>query len=370
MTQVSDVAILGAGAVGCATAYFLARQGVKVTVLEREAAGSGASGYALGLLNPLTGAGIPGPAQPFAEAAFKMHRELWPLLKEEADTNFHGTMVPHLELCIADDEVHEGQEEMRRWAKVDGFSARWLEPEQVLNLEPRITQEVSGAVLVENLGSLDSYRYTRALAEAAERHGAEFVRDQVVGLRSQANRVTAVAFNGGEFACDATVVALGPWSGQAAQWLGVDVPVGPLKGQILHLEGQDPPLPYHVTGPVSIVQKSDGMLWVGSTEEEAGFDLNTTAQARQFLMRGVLRMFPGLAEARLVRQTACLRPVTPDLQPILGQAPGWDGVYLATGAAKKGILYSPAMGRAVADMITTGHTSLPIAPFAPERFVA
>ncbi len=77
---------------------------------------------------------------------------------------------------------------------------------------------------------------------------------------------------------------------------------------------------------------------------------------------------PEIAEARLVLHTACLRPVTPDWLPIVGRAPGWDNVYLATGAGKKGILLSPAMGKAVADLITQDSTELSVEQFSPERF--
>ena len=81
------------------------------------------------------------------------------------------------------------------------------------------------------------------------------------------------------------------------------------------------------------------------------------------------RMMPAVAEARVVQQTACLRPVTPDWLPIVGRAPGWDDVYLATGAGRKGILLSPAIGKSVADLIVDGATDLSIDPCTPERFV-
>jgi glycine/D-amino acid oxidase-like deaminating enzyme len=77
---------------------------------------------------------------------------------------------------------------------------------------------------------------------------------------------------------------------------------------------------------------------------------------------------PAMADATLVEHTACLRPVTPDWLPIIGRAPGWENAYVATGGAKKGILLATGMGKAIADLITTGSTALPIAPYAPERF--
>ncbi len=370
MSGPPHVVVLGAGVVGCATAYYLSRRGVKVTVVEREAIGSCASGFALGLLSPLTGTGIPGPMAPFAEAAFKTHSELWPALQDETGMDLQVRLMPHLEVFIDGPDADEHRAEVEHWSGVSGFSTRWLSADEVRALEPRLAPDVHSGVLVENVVMLDSYRYTLALAQAAERHGAHMASGEVLGLVSEGRRVMGVRLRQGEIACDSVVLALGPWSGQASAWLGFDVPVKPLKGQIIYLEGGDPSFPYHMHGPCSVVQKADGMVWVGATEEPVGFDDKTTDEARDYLMHRALKMIPCLEQRKLLRQTACLRPVTPDSQPIVGEAPGWDGVFLATGTEKKGILISPAVGQAVADLIIDGETSLPIEPFAPERFAA
>ena len=369
MSNGADVAVIGAGVAGCAAAYYLAREGVKVKIVEREAVGSGASGYAVGVVNPLIGTGVPGPAQLLGEAAFKQHMQLWPLLEDETGVDIQARLVPHLQLCMAEEEAREAQAEMTRWAEAEGFDARWLGADEVRSLEPRVASAVLGAVLLESIGVLDSYRFTLALARAAERHGAEIVHGRVVGLESDGGRLS-LTLDSGPIACDAVVVAMGPWSGEASQWLGFQVPVAPLKGQILHLEAPDAPLTYHIEGPGQVLQKADGMVWIGPTEEPAGgFDLTTTDEAREGLMGRALRTMPCLSELSLVQQTACLRPVTPDRLPWVGRAPGWEGVYLATGGEKKGILLGPAMGQAIADLIIRGSTSLPVRPFGVERFL-
>ena len=370
MAQTADVVVLGAGVAGCAAAYYLAREGLKVTVVERDGIGSGASGYAMGLLQPLSGAGVPGVAQPFSEASFKMHPQLWESLREEAaDVDFQAGMVPHMALCMSAEDIPGQRRQMARWSEADGFSTRWLGPEEVRVMEPRIASQVVGAVLLEDLGILDSHRFTLALASAAESHGATFLTGEAVGLESEGDRLTAVTLRNGRVACASTVLALGPWSGMAADWLGMAVPIVPFKGQVLRLKELLPPLRHHLATDCAIVQKADGMVWVGSTEEEdAGFDDAVTAEARDDLIGRALEIMPAIGGLEVVRQTACLRPLSPDRLPILGRVPGWQGVYLATGAGKKGILYGPAMGRSVADLITRGKTSLPIEPFAPERF--
>ena len=99
-----------------------------------------------------------------------------------------------------------------------------------------------------------------------------------------------------------------------------------------------------------------------------GFNKQLPESARQSIMAGALRVMPDLAQARLVLHTACLRPVTADWLPIVGWAPGWDNVFLTTGAGKKGILLSPGMGKATADLLTQGRTDISIGPCSPQRF--
>ena len=87
-------------------------------------------------------------------------------------------------------------------------------------------------------------------------------------------------------------------------------------------------------------------------------------------MASLLKMLPSLADAQLVRQTACLRPLSSDREPVLGRVPGWENAYIATGAGRKGIVLGPAMGKAVADLVTTGATEIPIDAYDPGRFGA
>ena len=147
------------------------------------------------------------------------------------------------------------------------------------------------------------------------------------------------------------------------------LPVDPLKGEILRMELQGRALGQDILGSDAYLRpKPDGLVWCGTTEEWRGFDAAPSDSARKSILEGAIRLMPDMAQATLVEHTACLRPVTPDWLPIIGRAPGCDNVYLATGAGKKGILLSPAMGKAVADLITEGVTGLSIAPFDPERF--
>ena len=368
MARTTDVAVIGGGIAGCAAAYYLAHEGLDVSVIDHQGVGNAASGYALGLLNPLSGALIPGGLAAFALEAFHEHRRIWPRLREESSIDFQGRMVPHLETVLDESDMPALREEMERWEVTEGFSAQWVEGRDVASLDGRLSNEIAGAVLLESLGIVDSRLLTRALMDAAAQVGASVIEERAIGIDWQDERAVRVVTNEGGFSCSAVVIASGAWTGQIREWTGLDVPVTPLKGQIVRLEGLRPPLEYHVAGPGAAVQKADGKLWIAATEEEAGFALDLTDEARERLIENAARVLPCVRQARLLEQTACLRPKTPDALPIIGKAPGRENVYVTTGAGKKGIMLAPAMGKAIADLIVRGETSLSLDGFGPERF--
>ncbi len=368
MERPTDVAVIGGGIAGCAAAYYLACEGLDVSVIDHRGVGNAASGYALGLLNPLSGALIPGRLSAFALEAFDEHRRLWPVLEEESSVDFQGRMVPHLETVLDESDVPALQKEMERWEATEGFSAEWLETQDVAPLDGRLSHEIVGAVLLESLGIVDSRMLTRALMDAARRRGACVIEEQAVGVDWQDDTAVRVVTNDDKVSCGAVVIATGAWSGQIREWTGLDVPVTPLKGQIVRLEGLRPPLEYHVAGPGAAVQKVDGKLWVAATEEEAGFNLEITPEAHERLIENAAHVLPCVRQARVLEQTACLRPRTPDALPIIGKAPDRENLYVTTGAGKKGIMLAPAMGKAIADLLARGETSLSIDDFGPERF--
>jgi glycine oxidase len=116
--------------------------------------------------------------------------------------------------------------------------------------------------------------------------------------------------------------------------------------------------------------KPDGLVWAGTTEEDAGFDETTTTDARDSIMASLIKMLPAMADAQLVQQTACLRPMSDDGLLVLGPVPGWEGVYAATGGARTGIALGPAKGRIATDLVTTGGSDIPIDAFDPGRFAS
>ncbi len=371
MKRVTEVAIVGGGAAGCSVAYHLAKAGIKSTIIEREGIASQASGFSAGGLNPLQGAGIPGPLGPFAMESFLMHLEMFGELQSGTGISYDGRIISLVKVAFDEAGLPELQDTFDIFTGADdAFEAQLLEPKDVMEWDLRVAPDVIRGVHARGNAALDSYKYTLALVQAGEKLGVTVRSGTVRGLERTNGRVTGVLLGEGVLSCDAVVVAMGPWSREAEAWLDTTIPVDPLKGEILRVELPDRRLSPDLSGAAgSFHPKPDGQVFCGSTEAWQGFDREPSDAARQNITTDSVRLMPDMAQARLILHTACLRPVTADWLPIIGLAPGHENVYLATGAGKKGVLLSPGIGKAVADLISHGETPLSIGPFDPQRFV-
>ena len=365
-----DVIVVGGGIVGCLTAYLLAKQGVKVTILEADSVGSHASGFAFGGLGPLDGSGIPDPLLDFSVWCFQRHSTLARELREVTgiDTQFH--FRDRLNLAFNQQEVNSYREDLKWQRQVKGFKAEWLEPPEALKVEPRANPEYLGAAYFQGTGAVEAYRYNLAAAQAGEKLGVEMAQRRVSGLLSRGDRCLGVTFGNSQMEAQAVVLAMGPWSGQVSSWCHFNVPVTPLKGQIIRLQLPTDPMRVSLNYRGSYAaSKPDGLIWAGTTEEQAGFDETITLAARDKIMGDLLKMAPSLSEAELVQQTACLRPLSSDGLPIVGKVPGWQNLYLGTGGGRKGILWSAGMGYGLADLVLKGNSEVPaLAHLDPARF--
>ena len=372
MVETAEVVIVGGGIVGCAIAFALAKRGVRATIIEKDTVGSGASGLAAGLLNPLDGRDTSGPLEALSIRSFQMHANLVEEVRSEAGVDAQFRTGSYLWVAFDDVEVEGVRWVLQSAQGREGFPSRGLDRQEVMSLEPRVSPLVVEGMSMGGLGQVESNLYTLGLARAAESHGATIRQGAVHGLKGFKGRVTGVMLEGEEVACENVVLAIGPWTGEIERSLGVPMPVEPLKGQILRLESKEPPLAHvlYRAGGGYVASKPDGLIWAGTTEERVGFDDSPTAEARASIMKRTVEIVPDLSKAAMVLQTACLRPASQDGLPILGDVLGWEGVYVATGAGRKGILLAPAMAQAIADLVTTGHTELPIAPLSPGRFVS
>ncbi|MBI4202216.1 MAG: FAD-binding oxidoreductase [Chloroflexi bacterium] len=371
MSISAEVVVVGAGSIGCATAYALARQGAKVIVLDREAPGAGASFHATGLLPPWQASTDPA-LNALYDASLRLSRELFPRLQEETGIPLLYQVGEGLRVALRDDQVPLGRE-LAAAPGLAGAGLAYLDAGEARRLEPRLSPDILGGLWCDGFLQVDSYRYTLALAQAAEGLGVQFQTAYVTGLERQGRRLRGLQTPTGVIPCDRAVLALGAWSAGAGAWLGMPVPVRPVKGQNMRLRWEGAPLPY-LMGQIGwghLIQRGDGYLSAGSTEEEGmGLDASTTAEARDRLMKHALAVMPCLETAQVVQQFAGPRPVSQDGLPIMGPATTLEGVFLNTGHGYSGIFLAAASGRHVADLVMEGRSSIAAPdPFLPARFL-
>ena len=371
------ISIVGGGIAGCSTAYYLTQAGHDVTLFERDSLASHASGFALGGLIPSIGGPPDDPYGVLSRYSIELHRELAEQLTGHAGGRLGDGGGGNLDflrkpsLMLVKDRAEE--ESMRRvygqYAEDHTLDIRWLNFGEFSHIEARISSTVLGALYVSEAYEVDPYKLTLALWQAAEQQGARLVNRVVTAIAVSRDRVSGVVTKDGTTDADAVVVAAGPWSSEMLAGLGVSAPVTPLKGQIIRLDAPGPPPKVSLWWDHDYATaKADGLLWVGTTEEEVGFDDSTTDAARDRIISSAVEMLPYLEDAELVQQTACLRPVTPDGAPIIDAEAGPDGLVVVTGAGRQGIMLGPSMGIAAAALATGAEPPIDVSAFSLARF--
>lgn len=365
-----DVIVVGGGAVGCATALELSKRGLAVTLVERDSVGSHASGFAYGGLYATTGIGIPGPVLGPAKEAVERHADLARELKDITGIDTEFRAAPSIDLAEDETEM-AGLRRDAEWQQREGFDAEVLSAGEVRSYEGSLSANVVGGLLQRSHFEVDSYRYTLALATACEKHGGVLRHGTVARILECGGRVSGVGFASGDtLAAGMVVLADGPWAATGEIDGVPKLPVRPMKGEILRLRFPGADFRYRVVSQGHYVaRKPDGLVWAGSTYEDAGFDDRPSKKARDSIMKGVLDLAPVLETAMIVQHTACLRPVSSDGLPVIGAAGDALGVYVVNGAGKKGILLSPVMASMVAGLVMGQPEEAPVpSEWSTERF--
>lgn len=357
ISRSSHVVVVGGGIIGTAVAYVLARSRIRVTLVEPDAFGAHASGKNPGNLNPILNAS---PSMiPFALDSFRRHLVLAEELAALGCERYALEPVQRILVALDETDCEKLESLSRLFDGREGFSARLLDSKALREREPRLSAEVLLGLLVLGNMSVDSRALTRTLAEGAERLGAELRRGRVRALATTDGRVKAVGLEGDEIPCDAVVLATGPWVAETQAWLGVTLPIEPVKGQMLKMRLPGAPLAYDFShGAISLYRRGKDEVWVGVTTEKAGPDESLTREGLQILRAGAERIMPEMARATLIEHCASVRPQAPSGLPILGRAPGCENAYVANGGGTKGVLLGPAIAQAIHDLLLTGRTPL------------
>ena len=337
-------------------------------MIERDELAAHASGHNAGGLNPLHGSCIPEPLGELALQSLQLHLEHWEHIGRLSGTGRGPEPVDRLDVAGDLAEAEALRARATLYNHVPGFSAQWLDTAALRALEPRMSAELPGALRSQGNHRVDPRRHTRAVFDAAGALGARIVHGAARGLRSADGRVTGVVLDAHTLPCDAVVIAPGPWGEQASAWLGIELAIEPVKGEMLVAElDAGPPATDIGCGPLGVYPIDGDRVLLGGTEDRAGWDETPSASARERILAGIAGLAPGLGEPRVIGQWAGLRPMTADGLPIVGIAPGPENACVATGAGRKGMLFSAGLGRAAAQLLMTGATDLAVGACTPGR---
>jgi glycine/D-amino acid oxidase-like deaminating enzyme len=347
---------------------------LKPTVIEADGIASGASGTSAGWLTPYSHE-CDAAMLALSPATLRLHAGLAETLPAVTGIDHGYRPGAYLRCAVSDTGVTELREFQAQRAS-EGVDMEWLSGEETRAMSPWITAEVIAGLRSDNEPTVDSYRLTMSALQAAEMNGARVISGRVIGLLSSSEGAASGVRleDGSEVHGGAVLLAMGPWSGEAATWLDHPVPVRPQRGQLVYLasptDGDGPELEVGlniVEHGGSLIRKRLSDTIVAASREFVGFDTSITTSARDELLLNAARLSDRIQNARISGQTACLRPYSADGRAYVGSVPGWDNAYLATGHSGEGIHYGPVTAAAVAGLIADGASEYDIAPLTPAR---
>ena len=383
-----DIVIIGGGIMGSAIAYYCAKKGRRVLVIERRDQASGSAGATDGVVGFHTKK--PGLQMELAVRSIA----LFPSLSEEL-----GVDIEYGDRCgglqpVEDQEQWELMEAMSSQQRASGVDIRMIGIDEARQIEPQLSPKLLGALYSPTSGKVNPIFLTFAFAAAAKRLGAVFLNEtEVTGILRDREKVLGVKTARAECPADQVVIAAGSWSAPVAEMAGVSIPIKPRKGQIVITEQIGHFMtttvqcarynmikfrPESITdetilrtgSSLSIEQTEDGAMVIGCTREFAGYDTENTLEGVEMIVRRAAQFFPALKDIHVIRTFAGLRPYTPDGSPLLGEMESLKGLYVAAGHEGDGIALAPITGVLMSELLVDGKTSFPLEPFSPNRFQA
>jgi glycine oxidase len=362
-----DVVIAGAGLIGGSIALELARVGLSVGLFDSREPGQESSWAGAGILSPAPESAAMIPLVPLAKASMSIYpefiREVEEISGQSAGYRPKGTLQAifsrdareELSTVIA---LHHGL----------GLKAEPLNPEDARELEPSLSEDLEAAVLRPDEASVDNRAMTQAVLEAARRSDVQFFSDSgAQAIRREGGRCAGLQLKNENIESKWTVIAAGCFSANI-EGVSAYAPVRPAKGQMIALRADHLEIERVLwSEKIYLVPRNDGRIIAGATVEYTGFEKALTAGGLEKVISGAIELSPGLAAARVEETWAGLRPDSPDHLPILGPT-DLDGLLIATGHFRGGILLTPITAKLVCEWVTQQRVSVEWDRFSPMRF--
>jgi len=364
----NDLVVIGAGIVGCAVAHELARRGASVEIVDDRPAGMGATQASAGMLAPYIEAREEGPLLDLTSRSLDLFDDFVARVSADSGVAVHYRRTGTLDVALQGEALRR-LETLRAVLSRRGVPAELVDRREAREWEPQLSDAVIGGLLIPSHGFVAAGELTRALVTAARRHGAQFMERGRVRRVSRDGTDLRVETDRGSLTGNGVVVAAGSWTGQIEIEGAPRAPVKPIRGQLLQLAWQGPPLRRATwSDRCYFVPWDDGTLLVGATVEDVGFDERTTVAGVRDLVEAATELVPETGRATFQTARVGLRPASADELPIVGRSTVMPNLMYATAHYRNGVLLAPLTARLVADSMLQ-HTVDPLLELTrPDRF--
>lgn len=354
--------IVGGGVIGLLTARELLAGGLQVTLVDKADTGAEASWAGGGIVSPLYPWNYVPAISALASWAQSVYPDLIQMLRQE--TGIDPQLNPCGLLMLDPPEA----EQALCWARQFGKNMQRVDADFVAQREPAATADFSDALWLPYVSNVRNPRLLQALKASLLRHPAFTLLDNnpVLAIEQTQQGSAAVVCAERRLIADQVVVCAGAWSASLLQQAGCDLPIVPVRGQMLLFDSR-PGLIHSIVlkDGKYLIPRLDGHILVGSTTEEVGFDKTTTDEARELLLSHAFDMVPVLRDVPVVKQWAGLRPGSPGGLPFIGRIPGWNNLHVNAGHYRNGLVLAPASARLMADLLLQRAPVVDPAPYDP-----
>jgi glycine oxidase len=363
-----DAVIAGGGVIGASIALELAGTGLHVALFDTNRPGKEASWASAGMISPAPDNLGSIPFVPISLASVALYPEFIRNVEELSGIDVGYRQDGAID-ALLDGNVEEELSTVIALQHGVGLRAEALSAQQAREMEPALSEAIEAAIFRPDEASLDNRAFTEAVLKAAQRNGAKiFAGNGAKAIWKENGRCKGLILQNGQVEAKSTIIAAGCFSAQI-EGVASYAPVFPTKGQMIALRCESVEI-RHVLWleHTYLVPRNDGRIIAGSTIERTGFDRNVTAGGIKKILSEVLQLAPGLEKAQIEETWAGLRPDSPDHLPILGPT-DLDGLLIATGHFRSGILLAPITARLMREWICSQTVSVDWERFSPLRFL-
>ncbi|KJS86998.1 MAG: FAD-dependent oxidoreductase [Peptococcaceae bacterium BICA1-8] len=387
MNKTTDIIVIGGGVIGSACAYYLAKEGQRVILIEKSDLASGASGACD--QDIILQSKNPGIYLELALTSAKMYTDLALELEYDIEYENHGGMI-----LIETPEELKVMEEFVTRQKALGLEVEILDYKEALKLQRGLSPHIVGSTYSPQDAHVNPIRLNLGFALGAQRYGAEILLGtEVTDILVKNDCIEGVKTSKGTIYAPIVINAAGAWAPIISKMVGQELPIEPRRGQIVVTEA----VPALVMGDVlsaqyiaakynpdlsqketslakklgvglSLSQTKKGNILIGATREFVGYDTRNTRVGIREVLKNAVRLIPTLKDINIIRTIAGLRPYTPDGLPLLGSIDQPEGFYLASGHEGDGIALAPLTGKIMAQLIIDGRSTIDISALSPQRF--